>query len=165
MVGCNNCLTRKFKIRDMKAIKIFVLAILAAMTIVGCEPKVNTPEGEKGAISGEWKLVAWNEVEPEFCVYVDFNDDNTFEIYQQVWSFDYELFTGTYTINGDIVTGVYADGTNWACGYKFKKDGDTLVMYSQEDKSVTSLYEKCEIPAEIKAEATATRSEEIVPFL
>lgn len=151
----------------MKSLKIFSLAMLFVMALTSCEVEVNPGEkpGDKGALSGEWVLTSWNEAEPEFHVYVDFNDDNTFEIYQQVWSFDYELYTGTYEINGDIVTGVYADGSNWACGYKFAKSGDTLTMYSQEDKSVTSVYTKCEIPAEIKDEATATRSAEVVPFL
>lgn len=150
----------------MKSLKIFSLAMLLVMVFTGCE-KENNPNGpgNKGALSGEWVLTTWNDAAPEFNVYIDFNDDNTFEIYQQVWSFDYELFTGTYNIEGDIVTGVYADGSNWACGYKFVKEGDSLTMYSQEDISVTSVYEKCEIPAEIKEEATATRSTEVVPFL
>jgi hypothetical protein len=38
-------------------------------------------------------------------------------------------------------------------------------MYSQEDQSVISVYAKCEIPAEIKQEASATRAMEVVPFL
>ena len=132
------------------------------LALVGCEPKDNN--GGK-SIVGEWKLVEWNNAAPEFNVYIEFYGDKTFEMYQQVWSFDYELFTGNYVINGDIVTGTYIDGTNWACGYKFAKEGNTLTMYSQEDQSVTSVYEKCTIPEEIKAEATATRSLEVVPFL
>ena len=138
--------------------------MLLALAVIGCE-KSSVKGSSKAALDGEWVLTSWNEAEPEFNVYIDFNEDNTFEIYQQVWSFDYELYTGTYTITGDIVTGVYADGSIWACGYKFVKDGDTLTMYSQEDQSVVSVYTKCEIPAEIKAEATTTRAMEVVPFL
>jgi hypothetical protein len=149
----------------MKSLKIFSLVMLLALALVGCEEKNGPTGGKKGELTGEWKLTTWNDAAPEFHVYIAFNDDNTFEMYQQVWSFDYELYTGTYTINGDIVTGVYADGSNWLCGYKFVKSGDTLTMYSQEDTSVTSVYEKCTIPEEIKAEATATRSIEVVPFL
>ena len=148
----------------MKSLKIFSLMMLLALAVVGCE-KSSVKGSSKAALDGEWVLTSWNEAEPEFNVYIDFNEDNTFEIYQQVWSFDYELYTGTYTITGDIVTGVYADGSIWACGYKFVKDGDTLTMYSQEDQSVVSVYTKCEIPAEIKAEATTTRAMEVVPFL
>ena len=139
--------------------------MLLVMTVVGCKPDVNGPAGAKGELSGEWVLTSWNEATPEFHVYIDFNADGTFAMYQQVWSFDYELFEGNYVINGDIVTGTYTDGTSWACGYKFKREDSKLTMYSQEDKSVASVYEACEIPAEIKAEAEATRAMEVVPFL
>ncbi len=132
------------------------------LALVGCESN----KGNKGLnVAGEWQLVQWNEATPEFNVYIDFNADGTFEMYQQVWSFDYELYTGKYTINGDVMTGTYADGSNWACGYKVSVVDGQLTMYSQEDQSIASLYEKCTIPEEIKAEASATRSMEVVPFL
>lgn len=146
----------------MKSFKIISLAMMLLVALVGCGEK----EGGKGVkVAGEWQLAQWNDATPEFNVYIDFNADGTFEMYQQVWSFDYELYTGKYVISGDIMTGTYADGSNWACGYKVKVVDGQLTMYSQEDQSVTSLYEKCTIPAEIKAEASATRSMEVVPFL
>lgn len=149
----------------MKSLKIFSVVMLLALALVSCGEKNGPTGGKTGELSGEWVLTSWNDAAPEFNVYLNFNADGTFEIYQQVWSFDYELYTGTYTINGDIVTGVYADGTNWACGYKFAKVDNTLNMYSQEDKSISSVYEKCTIPEEIKTEATTTRAMEVVPFL
>jgi hypothetical protein len=132
------------------------------LALVGCESN----KGNKGLnVAGEWQLVQWNEATPEFNVYIDFNADGTFEMYQQVWSFDYELYIGKYVITGDVMTGTYADGSNWACGYKVNVVDGQLTMYSQEDQSVTSLYEKCTIPEEIKAEASTTRAMEVVPFL
>jgi hypothetical protein len=38
-------------------------------------------------------------------------------------------------------------------------------MYSQEDQSVVSVYEKCKIPQAVIDEATTTRAAEAVPFL
>jgi hypothetical protein len=38
-------------------------------------------------------------------------------------------------------------------------------MYSQEDTSVKSIYEKCEIPLSVIEEATTTRAAEATPFL
>lgn len=146
----------------MKSLKIFSLAMLLVLAVVGCKPHSNQGGGE---LTGEWTLVSWNGTEPEFKVYIDFNENGTFEMFQQVWSFDYEYFEGTYTINGDIVTGSYSDGTNWACGYKFESLDGQLKMASQEDQSVVSIYDSCTIPAEIKTEATETRSAEVVPFL
>lgn len=146
----------------MKSFKIISLAMMLLVALTGCGEK----EGGKGVkVAGEWQLVQWNDATPEFKVYIDFNADGTFEMYQQVWSFDYELYTGKYVVTGDVMTGTYADGSNWACGYKVNVVDGQLTMYSQEDQSVTSLYEKCTIPEEIKAEASATRAMEVVPFL
>ena len=147
----------------MKSFKILSLAFVMLLALVGCESKVNG--GKKQTVVGEWTLVQWNEATPEFHVYIDFNADGTFEMYQQVWSFDYEYYNGKYSLNGDVMTGTYADGTPWACAYRVNVVDGQLIMYSQEDKSVTSVYEKCTIPVEIKSEATATRAMEVVPFL
>ena len=132
------------------------------LALVGCESN----KGNKGSnVAGEWQLVQWNDATPEFNVYIDFNADGTFEMYQQVWSFDYEYFAGNYTIADDIVTGTYTDGSNWLCGYKFLCEGDSLTLYSQEDTFVVSIYTRCEIPAEIKEEATATRATDVALLL
>lgn len=149
----------------MKSLKILSMMLLLAATLVGCD-KDNTPSGGVNSkVVGEWMLTEWNGEATEFNVYLDFNSDATFAIYQQVWTLDYELFEGTFKTSGEILTGTYADGTNWASGYKFAVDGDKLTMYSQEDQSVTSVYTKCEIPEEVISEATTTRSWEVVPFL
>ena len=146
----------------MKSFKIISLAMMLLVALTGCGEK----ESGKGVkVAGEWQLVQWNDATPEFKVYIDFNADGTFEMYQQVWSFDYELYTGKYVVTGDVMTGTYADGSNWACGYKVNVVDGQLTMYSQEDQSETSLYEKCTIPEEIKAEASTTRAMEVVPFL
>lgn len=146
----------------MKSFKIISLAMMLLVALTGCGEK----ESGKGVkVAGEWQLVQWNDATPEFKVYIDFNADGTFEMYQQVWSFDYELYTGKYVVTGDVMTGTYADGSNWACGYKVNVVDGQLTMYSQEDQSVTSLYEKCTIPEEIKTEASTTRALEVVPFL
>ena len=58
--------------------------MLLVMTVVGCKPEVNGPAAEKGELSGEWVLTSWNEATPEFHVYIDFNADGTFAMYQQV---------------------------------------------------------------------------------
>ncbi|MBO7199084.1 MAG: lipocalin family protein [Alistipes sp.] len=148
----------------MKSFKIVALAMMLLVAFTGCEP-ASGPGGKAKGVVGEWSLVQWNEEAPEFHVYVAFAADGTFEMYQQVWSFDYELFKGEYTLSGDVLTGVYEDGTNWACAYRVEKVDDKLYMYSQEDISVTSVYEACTIPVEIIGEATTTRTAEVVPFL
>lgn len=138
------------------------LVVLSLVLMTACKNKDNN-RGDKDAVVGEWVLVSWNEETPEFNVYISFAADGSFAIYQQVWSLDYELFTGTFTISGDTLKGTYADGSKWASEYKFAKSDNTLTLVDSAD--VTGVYEKCTIPEEIIAEATTTRSQEVVPFL
>ena len=146
--------------------KLFAIFAIVALALVGCEKNPdNTHGGDLSAVNGQWHITEWNGEAPEFDVYISF-DSGKFEIYQQVWSLDYKLFKGTYKVSGEIITGTYEDGSLWASGYKFAVNGGKLTMYSQEDQSITSVYEKCTIPDEVIAEATtATRSSEVVPFL
>ena len=146
----------------MRYLKILSLVVLSLVLMTACKNKDNN-RGDNDGVVGEWVLVSWNEETPEFNVYISFAADGSFEIYQQVWSFDYELFTGSYTVAGDSLKGTYADGTKWASEYKFVKSDNTLTLVDSAD--VTSVYEKCTIPEEIIAEATTTRSQEVVPFL
>lgn len=145
----------------MRYLKILSLVLLSLVVMTSCNK--NNNKSDKDALVGEWHLISWNEETPEFDVYVSFAEDGTFEIYQQVWSFDYELFTGTYSVDGDTLKGSYADGSKWAMDYKFAKTDKTLTLKDSTD--VTSVYESCVIPEEIISEATTTRSSEVVPFL
>ena len=149
-------------IRDMK--KFFAIFAVALLALVGCEePNNDDGGGVSSDIAGQWHIVDWNGEAPVFDVYVEFKSGN-FNIYQQVYSLYYEHFEGTYSINGDIVTGSYADGKPWACGYKFEVANGKLTLKSQEDASVVSIYEKCTIPQAIKDEAPTTRASEAKPI-
>ena len=143
--------------------KFFAIFAVALLALVGCD-KNNDEPGDKSVLNGQWHLVEWNGEAPEFDVYVEYNGGK-FDIYQQVYSLYYEHFKGNYNISGNIVTGSYAGGSNWACGYKFEVSSDKLTLYSQEDISITSVYEKCEIPQSVIDEAQTTRAEGVVPIL
>lgn len=149
----------------MKIFKILSLALLLLVVMTGCKKNSAKSEGDSSKIVGEWHLVSWNEAESKGDVYIAFTSNGTFDIYQQVWSLNYVHFAGTYNVSGDIITGNYADGSTWASGYKYEVKDDKLMLYSQEDVSIASVYEKCQIPEDVKSEATATRSQEVIPFL
>lgn len=163
----------------MKNLKIWSLIAMFALLFTACDDTTNSeqdgptpgPKPSEGleALVNEWAIISWCGDAPVFNVYIDFNEDGTFEMYQQVYSLDYELYTGKYNVAGDVVTGTYSDGSQWKCGYRASiatKDGDyELTLMSQEDVSLTSVYSNTAIPEDIKAEATATRSSQAEPFL
>ncbi len=145
--------------------RYFAIFAVALLALVGCEKNNDEPKpGDASALDGQWHLVEWNGETPEFDVYVEYKSGE-FDIYQQVYSLYYEHFEGAYSVSGDIVTGTYADGTNWACGYKFEVADGKLTMYSQEDQSIVSVYEACEIPQAVIDEAATTRAAEATPIL
>ena len=144
--------------------KFFAIFAVALFALVGCEHSGQPNSGDASALIGEWRIVEWNGEAPEFDVYVEFKS-NGFNIYQQVYTLFYEHFTGSYNVSDDILTGSYADGTSWACGYKFMFADGKLMLQSQEDTSIVSVYEKCTIPQAIKDEASFTRASEVKPIL
>ena len=156
----------------MKSLKIWSLAVVLLMAMVGCKPTPdsgdpgNEPTGGFEAIENEWKLVSVNGVPNDFHVYISF-DSGTFFLFQQVYTLDFLYYDGTYSVANDKLSGTYKDGTAWKCDYSggVSKDGKTLTLKSEEQNPVTFVYEACVIPEDVKEEATATRAINVVPFL
>ena len=151
--------------------KIFKMLAMAAVVLfsVACNNS-KTPNGPTVGgfenIEKEWKLVSVDGVANDFSVYISFTD-GIFFLYQQVYSWDYVLYEGQYTIEGGVLNGTYSDGGSWKTPYTggVSEDGQYLILKSKEATPVTYKYEACTIPDEVFDEATGTRAEEIVPFL
>lgn len=148
-------------IRDMKYMKLLSLVLISLLVFTGCKDGGK----KKDSVVGEWELITWNEETPEFGIYISFAADGSFAIYQQVWSLEYELFTGNYSVSGDTVKGTYEDGSSWASEYKFARSKDTLTLINNDKVEIKSVYKSCTIPEDVISEATTTRSAEVVPFL
>lgn len=154
----------------MKNLKIWSLAIALLVAMTGCEPTDDTDNfkaGDVNQIVNEWCLIEWDSEVAPYDVYVDFNEDRTFVIYQRVYSSSFERFDGTYTLSGNKVSGVYNDGAELK-GYRAEVsvDGTILRLHSTEGgREVMGVYEKTTIPEYVKSEADGTRAESGVPFL
>ena len=146
----------------MKTIKIFAFIAIAALAMTACNKDKGgkTPSKATVSIVGEWRSTTFEGAEAPFDIYVDFNEDGSYEMYQRIYTLSYERYDGTYAVSGNIVSGSYSDGQSWKCGYKaeLSADGNTLTMRSQENVSVTTVYTKTTIPTEVKDEAAATRA-------
>lgn len=153
----------------MKMFKIYALAVISLLMMsVACggdddtkRPGAPTHQGEElGDISKSWKLVSVNGVEPEFTVYIEFFD-GIFYMYQQVYELNYVAYEGNYSVDWNVLSGVYADGSEWKCEYvgELSELGDVLTLTSVEKNPIVNVYEECEIPQEVIDEAEAnTRS-------
>lgn len=128
----------------------FLLSLAVFFLLSGC-----SKQGPVliAAESGEWHLVKWNGTAPEsFDVYLELLPGGVFNLYQKVSSSAYEHLGGDYILSGGILNGTYEDGTAWACSYTCSLgDSDNrLTLISRDEQQVESVYERTEIPEEVR---------------
>ena len=99
-------------------------------------------------------------------VYVSFGD-GTFDLYQKVGEGRYFLYDGTYTLTGNVLSGLYSDGTSWGSDYDISLETDSLVLTANNGSGEVSVYTREDIPAEVLGNITVKSSIGLypVPFL
>lgn len=161
----------------MKLTKIFIAFV--ALFALACEPNYHgggsnngTVKWENsGSIVGEWGLTTFNNsTEAKPRIYMIFNEDNTFELYQQLYSVVWVRYNGTFTLEGTTLSGVYADGTPWGGNYvvAYSQSPKKIRLTRESDNKDVSIYDATEVPTDILDEARdpeAVRSVTIERFL
>lgn len=154
--GCKKKNTMK------KFISNLIFATFVALGLASCTKTDKNLE----RLSGEWH---WQGIEAdvELDVYVAFQTDNTFELFQKIGEGAFRHYSGTFTFDGKTLTGVYSDKTPWRYSYEVLLDGDNLTMnYIGEEKSIT--YVRQSIPFTVRhhyTEPLKSAADENVPFL
>lgn len=127
--------------------------ICTVLLIAGCgnkEEKKNLDE----LLIGEWHSTSLSISDAYTYageVYIGFNADKTFDLYQKIGEGAFRLYRGSWNIDGDVLAGKYNDGEEWGTRYQISIDGKTLTMkYSIHDSEVTSVYTSVVIPSEVK---------------
>ena len=127
--------------------------ICIVLLIAGCgnkEEKKNLDE----LLIGQWHSTSLSISDAYTYageVYIGFNADKTFDLYQKIGEGAFRLYRGSWNIDGDVLAGKYNDGEEWGTRYQISIDGKTLTMkYSIHDSEVTSVYTSVVIPSEVK---------------
>lgn len=135
-------------------ISIAALMLLCLIT-TGCPDK---PVEEPFSVTGEWQLsqistkasIGGQTVD----VYVAFNEDGSFELYQMIGTGRYRKFTGTWSLLEKVLSGSYTGGGKWASDYNVELDeARTTMTLTTLDGSETTVYRKQAIPADVKENA------------
>lgn len=135
---------------DMKKILAFA-ALMAGLLLTSCKEK-EIPLN----IIGTWNLKtvqtkAASMGGTSVDVYVVFNEDNSFSLYQKVGGAGrYSSYSGTWTLTGTSLNGKYSDGKSWGSSYEVSQDKErtTLVLSSVGEEYS---YAKASLPAELQA--------------
>lgn len=159
----------------MKLSKIFV-AIMALCAVVACKPEnkeINnggSTWSDSGSPVGEWVLSEWNgSKELPMGVYLRLNENNTFDLYQHTSNVLWVHYSGTFSLNGSTLSGVYSDGESWATDYtiKYNKIADPKQILLTSTDNV-GIYTATTIPDAVidqASEAVVARSGESKRFL
>ena len=147
--------------------RLFLLAaaLLAAFVCTGCKK-----ENEALAVDNTSKIVGEWHCAPEqydVDVYVAFYADGAFDEYQRIGEGRFRHYAGSWSVDKSTLSGIYADGTEWASTYTLSFEDNTMTLTANNDSAEAIVYTKTSIPAKVKDEAieplgpeTLTRSEE-----
>ena len=125
-----------------------LLYILSALLILaGCGKDKDGKMSLEEKLCGEWHSTS---LSVSGDVYLDFSDDKTFGMYQKIGSGAYRLYRGTWNLENGLLTGKYNDGEGWSAAYNVEIKDRNLTLTSNNDAAESTLYTRCEIPAEVK---------------
>lgn len=150
----------------MKSFRYILSAVLAVLAMASCNK--NNPEQKpewtsEGSVTGTWHLLSWTAL-TSADIYVSFNENGTFDLYQRLYSPTYEHLTGSWDLNAGILSGEYDDGTSWRADYNFliSTSGDEMILTATHDADDKATYVRAGIPEEILSGDLSLKSPEAI---
>ena len=128
--------------------RLIYFAVIALFAVTGCQKEATIGE----LLCGEWRGA---ELSIDAGIYIDFNADGTFEMFQKMEGDNFELKSGSYSVAGTTLSGKYKDGEAWSSAYTISISGGVLTMVSQAEGGEVNKYVKATIPAAVKEAAYA----------
>lgn len=142
---------------DMKKILMAAALLLSVVAMTGCFGKSSENPLIKGVV-GQWHLKSSplinDDTADRIDVYVEFKEDNTFDLYQKDMATPiyYNHYSGTYLITDKIITGKYSDGKSWGAADGYQASINMAGQLTLTNVNLTddvSVYEKATIPQDV----------------
>lgn len=124
---------------------IFATAIAVLHT--GCTKNSVETVADRSVV-GNWHLSSWDgESQTDFDVYMELNEDTSFNLYQKVETSTYKRYSGTFSADNGVLSGTYSDGIQWGSSYSYEvsADGETLTMTSDSGNGIVSVYTRIDL--------------------
>lgn len=124
-----------------------ILLIISAVLILASCGKDGKKKTTADYLYGKWHSTS---ISVTGDVYINFTDDMKFEMFQKIGEGAYRLYRGSWNVEGDLLTGKYNDGEDWAAAYTVTVDDRSLTMISTNDAAEKSTYTRTEIPEDVR---------------
>jgi len=120
----------------MKRIFAFIMTLaMVASFVSGCNKE---PKKKALDVTGIWELVDVTPVtkaaqigDQTVEVFIEFLSDGNFTMYQKMGAGAYKSYSGTWTLTGDVLDGVYSDKKAWGSKYTVTREGDALTLANE----------------------------------
>lgn len=145
--------------RKFSTIAIAAVTVVLAVVMAGCG-KDKAPVDYSKNVIGEWHCTVDADFSAE--VYVAFVENGSFELYQRLTEGRFRHYAGTWSVKGNTLSGIYADGSAWGSDYTINcPDGDTMHLTATNGSEEVMTYRREAIPQQVKDESTELRSSDI----
>ena len=139
---------------------LYIIAAALMLMCNGCKK-----EDTKSIVSGQWNITdiqlttksADTHIgDQKVDIYIDFKNDNSYEMYQMLGQGAYRHYRGTYKLAGNLLTGNYHETNkirDWGNIYEIDVKGDVMTMTATLGSSDVYTYIRCTIPEEVRQNA------------
>lgn len=113
--------------------------LMALALVMSCACSCRKEPSKKGLdVTGVWELTEVSPITKSAMigdravdVFLQFSSDGSFAIHQKLGDGAYKVFTGTWTLTGNTLDGVYSDKKAWGSTYTVEREGDMMTLASK----------------------------------
>ena len=134
---------------------VYIFLALATIFVSSCSKDKKTATN----ILGQWDLTdvtlttkATQIGDQTVSVFLDFQSDGTYTMYQMLNKGRHRIYKGTWAIQDNLLKGTYQDGKkvrDWGNVYSVSVEGDVLTMTATVNSADVNVYTRCTIPEDV----------------
>lgn len=159
---------KEYKLNSAGRITILML-LFTGIFFLSASCGKEKKKSEKVSIDGDWELMEFSGVKAKdesISVYVSFGQDMTFRLYQRLGAGRHIIYSGSYSLVGNVLSGTYSSGEPFGSEYTVRLESGSTILELTSSEGETSIYTACEIPSDVISEALITKSTiDSSPFL
>lgn len=95
----------------------------------------------------------WHYSDNDTDVYIAFGESGEYELFQKIGAGRYREYRGKWFLEKGILSGDYAEGSEWGSSYKVEVNSNTLTLIALNGSEEVTVYTRESIPASVRESA------------